>query len=156
MLEGMSRVSIVSSVAAAVVLIGHFAYHLTSRGAQRPGTAQAPVTLQSAAAPPLPVVQTEPLVARPCRLEPPLTVADRKPMLDALRPLVAREEVRYPYLAGDARELLRRFEACSVDVHEFRDYVLVAVPLGGYWTGARFRKTPRGWIALQLDGGDIR
>jgi hypothetical protein len=24
------------------------------------------------------------------------------------------------------------------------------------WLGARFRKTHRGWVALQLDGGDIR
>jgi hypothetical protein len=151
----MSRVSIASSVAAAV-LVGHLAYHLISREAPRLRIAQSPVPRHSAAAVALPALQTEPLVARPCRLEPPLTVADRKPMLDALRPLIAREEMQYPYLARDARELLRRFEACSVDVHEFRDYVLVATPFGDYWTGARFRRTPRGWVALQLDGGDIR
>jgi hypothetical protein len=151
----MSRVSILSSVAAAV-LIGHLFYHLASRGVRSPGTAHPRAPLPSAAEPQLPVIQTEPPVARPCRLDPPLTVADQKPMLEALRPLVAHEEVRYPYLARDAREFLRRFEAGSVDVHEFRDYVLVATPFGGYWTGARFRKTSRGWTALQLDGGDIR
>jgi hypothetical protein len=91
-----------------------------------------------------------------CRFQPPLTVADRKPLLDALRPLVAREEVRNPSLARDSREFLHRFEDCDVDVREFPDHVLVLTPFGGYWTGARFRKTPRGWIALQLDGGDIR
>ena len=97
-----------------------------------------------------------PLVAPACRLQAPLTEADREPMLAALRRLIAREQRRYPYLADDGRRFLRRFEACGVDVRERSDYVLVASAFGGEWLGARFRKTHRGWIALQLDGGDIR
>jgi hypothetical protein len=162
MLEGMRRVSIVSIIAA-VVVVGHLAYHLVPRhlAARRP-TRQPPVL--TAALPPKPwvagpvatYIKTAPVLPRACRLQPPLTEADWKPMLAALKPLVAREVRRYPNLASDDRAFVHRFETCGVDVRQFDDYVLVMTAFGGYWTGARFRKTPHGWIALQTDGGDIR
>jgi hypothetical protein len=150
----MHRISLVSLIAAGIV-IGHVAPHWLASRVHRP-------------APPMPATPTSPpteapppLVAPACRLQAPLTEADREPMLAALRRLIAREQRRYPklpnlpYLADDGRRFLRRFEACGVDVRERSDYILVASAFGGEWLGARFRKTHTGWIALQLDGGDI-
>lgn len=147
----MHRVSLVSVIAVCIV-VGHVVPHLL---APRPATPRPPATLQSVV-PADPAADPAPLIAPNCRLQAPLTASDRDPMLDALRPLVARTDRLHPYLARDHREFVRRFETCGVDVRNFNDYVLVMTPFGGYWTGARFRKTPRGWIALQMDGGDIR
>jgi hypothetical protein len=163
MLEGMRRVSIVSVIAAAVV-VGHLAYHLVPRRPTRqPSVATTVLPPRPWAAGPVAtymktaaVIPPAPVIPQACRLQPPLTEADWKPMLAALRPLVERTDRRYPYLARDHREFVHRFEACGVDVRQFDDYVLVLTGFGGYWTGARFRKTPHGWIALQTEGGDIR
>lgn len=75
-----------------------------------------------------PATPDAPLVVPICQLQPPLNEAD---------------------------ELVRRFETCGVGVREFHNDVLVMTPVDGWWTGARFRKTAHGWIALQMDGGDI-
>ncbi len=156
----MHRIPLVSVIAGCVV-VGHVVPHLL---APHPATPRPPATLQSlvtadlAADPAAGPAGADPpsLVVPTCRLQPPLTASDREPMLDALRPLVARTDRLYPYLAPDHREFVRRFETCDVDVRDFHDYVLVMTDFGGYWTGARFRKTPHGWIALQTEGGDIR
>jgi hypothetical protein len=156
----MRRVSIVS-VIAAVVVVGHLVYHLAPRRpAWHPPVVRATF---KAALPPKPwaagpvatYIKTAPVIPRACQLQPPLTEADREPMLDALRPLVERMDRRYPYLTREHREFIRRFETCGVDVREFDDQILVATAFGGWWTGARFRKTPHGWIALETVGGDI-
>ena len=101
MLEGMRRVSILSSIPilAAVVVIGHVVPHLMARRDRAP---------QSAAALSAPGV-TAPLIAPSCRLQPPLTEADRRPMLAALT-------LRYPYLTAEHRDLFRRFQTCGVDM----------------------------------------
>jgi hypothetical protein len=168
----MHRISLVSLIAAGIV-IGHVAPHWLVSRVHRPApppTRRSEIAeiadiadiahIADVAAPATPTsLATEappPLVAPACRLQAPLTEADREPMLAALRRLIAREQRRYPYLADDGRRFLRRFEACGVDVRERSDYVVVASAFGGEWLGARFRKTNRGWIALQLDGGDIR
>jgi hypothetical protein len=156
----MHRISLVSLIAAGIV-IGHVAPHWLASRVHRPAPPpirQSPEIAVVAAPPTLTSLATEapPLVAPACRLQAPLTEADREPMLAALRRLIAREQHRYPYLADDGRKFLRRFEACGVDVRERSDYILVASAFGGEWLGARFRKTHHGWIALQLDGGDIR
>jgi hypothetical protein len=131
----MRRVSLVSLIAAAVV-IGHLAYHLVPR------RLTPPAQLGNAAAvnlPPRPwaagthqaavsILETARLLSRTCRLQPPLSEADRA--------------------------FVERFQSCGVDVHEFDDD-LVATAFGPDLTGARFRKTPRGWIALET-GGDFR
>lgn len=72
-----------------------------------------------------------PLVAPVCELQPPLKDA------------------------AAHREFVRRFETCGVDVREFDRDLLVMTPSGGPWGSARFRKTPHGWIALQMDGAEI-
>jgi hypothetical protein len=159
----MHRISLVSLIAAGIV-IGHVAPHWLASRVHRPKpppTRQADIAdiahIAEVAAPTsLATEAPPPLVAPACRLQAPLTEADREPMLAALRRLITREQHRYPYLADDGRRFLRRFEACGVDVRERSDYFLVASAFGGEWLGARFRKTHRGWIALQLDGGDIR
>jgi hypothetical protein len=142
MLEGMRRVSLVSLIAAAVVL-GHLAYHLVllaplRRPPAQPGQLGQPAavnlpakpwaagTYQAAAS----VLETAHLLSHTCRLQPPLSEADRA--------------------------FIERFQTCGVDVREFDDDVLVATAFGGDLPGARFRKTPRGWIALATDGRDIR
>jgi len=112
----MRRVSIVSRLAALVVL-GHLAYHLAPRLAPSPGAMQARVGPTPTAPA---VVETASLIARSCRLQPPLAAqsgqsgTDPQPMLAALRQLIAREEERYPYLASNDDDLLRRFELCPV------------------------------------------
>jgi len=162
----MHRISLVSLIAAGIV-IGHVAPHWLASRVHRPApppTRRSDIAdiahIADVAAPATPTsLATEappPLAAPACRLQAPLTEADREPMLAALRRLIAREQHRYPYLADDGRKFLRRFEACGVDVRERSDYFLVASAFGGEWLGARFRKTHHGWIALQLDGGDIR
>jgi hypothetical protein len=163
----MRRVPIVSVIAAAVV-VGHLAYHLVPVPLvphRRPTWHQPVVTPTLAVAlPPKPwaagpattYIKTAPVLPTACRLQPPLTEADWKPMLAALKPLVERTDRLYPSLARDHREFVHRFETCGVDVRQFDDYVLVLTDFGGYWTGARFRKTSHGWIALQTEGGDIR
>jgi hypothetical protein len=161
----MRRISIVSIVPiiAAAVMVGHVIPHLISEHRPTPPTtpppSAAPANLPpkpwGAGSPAAPVRTAPPLVVRTCRLQPPLTDADWQPLLDALRPLVAREDRRAPIMARFNDDFVRRFEACGVDVLETsHDYVVIATPLGGLWTGARFRKTPHGWIALQMDGGD--
>jgi hypothetical protein len=132
MIEGMRRVSLVSVMAAAVV-VGHLAYHLLP-------LARHPMRKTDAAAvalPPRPwatgapstatILQTARFATHTCRLQPPLTEADR--------------------------EFIERFQTCGVDVRELDDDVLVATAFGGTWTGARFRKTPHGWIALEPEAG---
>jgi hypothetical protein len=108
----MRRVSFVSRLAALVV-VGHLAYHLAPRLAPSPGVTQARV----GPAPVPAVVETASVIARSCRLQPPLATqdgGDPQPMLAALRQLIAREEERYPYLASNDDDLLRRFELCPV------------------------------------------
>jgi hypothetical protein len=159
----MHRTSLVSLIAAGIV-IGHVAPHWFASRFHRPPPPQAlqlevaetAVVARPATFAPPATDAPAPLVAPACRLQPPLTEADREPMLAALRKLIAREQRRYPYLADDGRKILRVLETCGVDVRERPDYILVASAFGGEWLGARFRKTHHGWIALQLDGGDIR
>ena len=131
MIEGMRRVSLVSLIAAAVV-IGHLGYHLVRPcPTQQVGTAAVglPARPWAASAPAAaPLLETARFLARTCRLQPPLSEADRA--------------------------FVERFQSCGVDVHEFDDD-LVATAFGPDLTGARFRKTPRGWIALET-GGDFR
>lgn len=128
----MRRVSLVSLIAGAVV-IGHLGYHLVRPcPPQRVGTAAMglPARPWVASAPAAaPLLETARFLAHSCRLQPPLSEADRA--------------------------FIERFQTCGVDVHEFHDD-LVATTFGPDLTGARFRKTPRGWIALATDGGDIR
>jgi hypothetical protein len=131
MIEGMRRVSLVSLIAAAVV-IGHFGYHLVRccRTQQvEAATVSLPVRPWATDAPAAaPLLESARLLSRTCRLQPPLSEADRA--------------------------FIERFQTCGVDVREFHDDVLVATASGGDLTGARFRKTPRGWIALATDGSD--
>ena len=102
MLEGMRRISIVSfiPILAALVVLGHVVPHLMARRDHAPPPH---ATLQSA-----PGV-TPPLIAPTCQLQPPLTEADRRPMLVALT-------LRYPHLAAGQRDLFRRFQTCGVDM----------------------------------------
>ena len=140
-----------SSLAPAVV-IGYLAYHLAPRESQRPGAVQAPFPPQSDAARAPPAIQPAPLVARPCRLQPPLTDADRKPMLDALRPLVAREEVRYPYLSRDVPR--RRFLPAGSAVHPRRTPLGPSVAQSGIFVALALAATlglaRRWWWARML------
>lgn len=119
----------VSFIAAGIVM-GHVLPHwLASHFHEsEPPTRHSVLGARAAPAAELPA----PLIAPVCELQPPLKDA------------------------GQDREFIRRFETCGVDVRELDDDVLVMTPSGGPWTGARFRKTPRGWIALQMDGGDIQ
>src|SRR6188768_2571984 len=97
----MRRISIVPLIAAAIVL-GHVAPHLLLTH-QRASNALA--TLPSA---------SPPLVAPACRLQAPPPAEDRgEPMLAALRQLIARDEQRYPYLADNSEDALRRLEPCA-------------------------------------------
>jgi len=127
MIEGMRRVSLVSVMAAAVV-IGHLGYHLVHRcSTQRVVAAvDLPPRPWAAGAPaPAPFVETADILSHTCRLQPPLSEADRA--------------------------FIERFQTCGVDVLEFHDDVLLATAFGRDLTGARFRKTPHGWIALASD-----
>jgi hypothetical protein len=161
----MRRVSLVVSLLAAGVFVGHVLPHflLHSFGSCRSRADRSPrhhfIVAAPAPAEPLAALDSEPappLVVPTCRLQPPLTEADREPMLAALRQLIAREAHRYPYLADDGQKVLRSFETCGVRVHERSGYILVESAFGGEWLGARFRRTSHGWIAMSLDGGDIR
>jgi hypothetical protein len=75
-------------------------------------------------------------------------------MSASLRPLVERADPKSPMNKYEW-EFFRRFEMCAVDIFDQPNYLLVAAPFGGFWQGARFRKTAHGWIALELDGGDL-
>jgi hypothetical protein len=108
----MRRLSIVPLIAAAI-LVGHVAPHLLATHRR---TSDPPVALQFALG-----GESPPLVAPTCRLQPPPAVADREPMLDALRQLIAREEKRYPYLADNDRTILGRFEPCGAVVRRHGD-----------------------------------
>jgi len=99
MLEGMRPVSIVSFIAA-VVVIGHVVPHLLAPRFLPP---QPQATLQSTQG------ITPPLIAPSCQLQPPLAESDRRPMLAALT-------LRYPHLTAEHRDLFRRFQTCGVDV----------------------------------------
>jgi hypothetical protein len=161
----MRRIPMVSyfiPIIAAAVLVGHVVPHLLLQRCAWQPPADAPPSLPPkpwTAGPTAPALPpAPPLVTRTCRLQPPLTEADWKPMLAALRPLVAREDLQFPVMASVRDEFLRRFEACGVDVFKHTDYVLVATHFDGHWgmwMGARFRKTPHGWTALQMDEGDL-
>jgi hypothetical protein len=133
MIEGMRRVSLVSVMAAAVV-IGHLGNHLVHGWPTRHVGAAAvdlPPRPWAAGAPaPAPLVETAGFLSHTCRLQPPLSEADRA--------------------------FIERFQTCGVDVREFQDDVLLATAFGRDLTGARFRKTPHGWIALATDGSDGR
>jgi len=96
----MRPVSIVSFIAA-VVVIGHVVPHLL---APRTVASGPPATLQSTVG-----IATPPLIAPDCHLQPPLSEADRRPMLVALT-------LRYPHLTAEHRDLFRRFQTCGVDV----------------------------------------
>jgi hypothetical protein len=91
MLIDMHRVSLVSIVAAGIVM-GHVAPHLLGRLHRVPPS---PTHAQAARA------EAPPLLPPVCRLQPPLAEADREPMLEALRQLIARDGLPYPYLAAD-------------------------------------------------------
>jgi len=119
----------VSFIAAGIVL-GHVLPHWLASRFHKPEPPTRDSVFAARAAPA--AALAAPLVAPVCELQPPLKDA------------------------GEHREFVRRFETCGVDVREFDDDVLVMTPSGGPWTGARFRKTPHGWIALQIDGGDIQ
>jgi hypothetical protein len=124
----MRRVSMVSFIAAGIVM-GHVLPHwLASRfHTPEPPTRQSVFGARAAPS----AEPASPLVAPICELQPPLN-------------------------DGAAhREFVHRFEICGVDVRELDRDVLVSTPSGGPWSGARFRKTPHGWIALQMDGGQI-
>ncbi|HEY7376221.1 MAG TPA: hypothetical protein VIF57_28930 [Polyangia bacterium] len=129
----MRRVSLVSLIAAAVV-IGHLGYHLVrSCPTQHPGAVAVNLPARpwaAGATAAAPLLETARLLSHSCRLQPPLSEADRA--------------------------FIERFQRCGVAVREFDDDVLVATASGGDLTGARFRKTPHGWIALATDGRDIR
>jgi hypothetical protein len=109
MLSDMRRLSIVPLIAAAIVL-GHVVPHLLvthhrmSRGRSAPAAALRLGVNRG----------SPPLVAPTCRLQPPPVLADREPMLDALRRLIATEEERYPYLADNDRTIAARFAPCGV------------------------------------------
>ena len=146
----MRRVSLVT-VLAAVVVVGHLAYHMTSRPALQP-TAPPP---RAVAPSTLPAVPEGPSPARTlCSAYAPIRPAEWKLMTASLRPLVERAALGSP-MARYEWEFFRRFEMCAVDIFDRPNYLLVAAPFGGFWQGARFRKTAHGWIALQLDGGDL-
>jgi len=100
MIDGMRPVSIVSFIAA-VVVVGHVVPHLLAPHCCPPA---APATLHAAGA-----IATPPLIAPDCRLQPPLAEADRRPMLVALT-------LRYPHLTAEHRDLFRRFQTCGVDL----------------------------------------
>jgi hypothetical protein len=103
----MRRLSIVPLIAAAIVL-GHVMPHLLATRCR---------TSDSRTTRPSPVAgESPPLVAPTCRLQPPPAVADREPMLDALRQLIAREEKRYPTLADNDLTIVGRFDPCGVAV----------------------------------------
>jgi hypothetical protein len=103
----MRRLSIVPLIAAAIV-VGHVMPHLL---ATRYRTSEPRIARPSAVR-----GESPPLVAPTCRLQPPPAVADREPMLDALRQLIAREEKRYPYLADNDLTIVSRFDPCGVAV----------------------------------------
>jgi hypothetical protein len=157
----MRRFSVVSGIAAAVVA-GHLGYHMApSRPpppvAVGPGVASPSLVLATPAlveAPPA-AFDAAPSPSVPCALQRPLTKADWKPMLDALRPLVARYELKSPDYARDYRHFVRCFELCAVNVSQTTDQVIVGCSLGDLWVGAHFRKTPGGWKALRLASGEI-
>ena len=122
MLDDMRRVSLVVSLIAAGVFLGHVLPHLLlhSFGSCRLRAHRAPrhqfiVTAPALKEAPAPFVTepAPPLVVPTCRLQAPLTEADREPMLAALRQLVARDAHRYPYLAADDQKILRSFETCG-------------------------------------------
>jgi hypothetical protein len=103
----MRRISIVPLIAAAI-LVGHVAPHLLLTH-QR---ASNPIATFVA----LPTGSPAPLVVPTCRLQAPPTADDREPMLAALRQLIARDDQRYPYLADNSSDVVRRFEPCGVGV----------------------------------------
>jgi hypothetical protein len=146
----MRRVSTVTVLAAAVVA-GHFAYHLLPGPPPKPAAPSpepsVPATLSVAVDVPAP----DPV---PCSAYAPIKPAEWKLMSASLRPLVEHAAADSP-MAGFEWEFLRRFELCTVDIFNRPNYLLVATPFGGFWQGARFRKTVHGWIALGLDGGDL-
>lgn len=110
----MRRLSIVPLIAAAVA-VGHVGPHLLAALRRTSGTSATshppPAALWSA-----PASESAALVAPVCRLQPPPAVADREPMLDALRRLIATEEERYPYLADNDETIVARFAPCGVAV----------------------------------------
>ncbi len=146
----MRRVSTVTILAAAVVA-GHLAYHLLPGPAPKPAAPSpepsVPATLSVAIDVPAPAPV-------PCSAYAPIKPAEWKLMSASLRPLVERSALRSP-MGKYEWEFFRRFELCAVDIFDRPNYLLVAAPFGGFWEGARFRKTPHGWIALELDGGDL-
>jgi hypothetical protein len=111
MLSDMRRLSIVPLIAAAIVL-GHVVPHLLVTHHRMSLGRSAP-----ASTPRFGVNRgSPPLVAPTCRLQPPPGLADREPMLDALRRLIATEEERYPYLADNDETIAARFAPCGVAV----------------------------------------
>jgi hypothetical protein len=147
----MRRVSTVT-VLAAVVVIGHLVYHLRPEPAPPSPAASAPEPSPPDTSPvAVDVPAPEPV---PCSAYAPIKPAEWKLMSASLRPLVERAALRSP-IGEYEWEFFRRFELCAVDIFDRPNYLLVAAPFGGFWQGARFRKTPHGWIALELDGGDI-
>jgi len=146
----MRRVSTVTVLAAAVVA-GHLAYHLLPGPAPKPAAPSPepsiPATLSVAVDVPAP----DPV---PCSAYAPIKPAEWKLMSASLRPLVESAALRGP-MGKYEWEFFRRFELCAVDIFDRPNYLLVAAPFGGFWEGARFRKTAHGWIPLELDGGDL-
>lgn len=150
----MRRVSTVFVLAAAIT-VGHLGYHLLPRPARQPAAPPAPPPAVIEATPPA-TVEAAPPASAPCSAYAPIKPAEWKLMSASLRPLVENAARRDPSWAKYDWEFFRRFELCGVDIRERPNYLLAMTPFGGFWQGARFRKTNHGWIALQLDGGDIR
>ena len=148
----MRRVSTITVLAAAVV-VGHLAYHLLLPGPASKPAAPSPEPSAPAATSPV-VVDVPAPDPVPCSAYAPIKPAEWKLMSASLRPLVERASLGSP-MGRYEWEFFRRFEMCTVDIFDRPNYLLVAAPFGGFWQGARFRKTAHGWIALQLDGGDL-
>jgi thiol-disulfide isomerase/thioredoxin len=149
----MRRVSLVTLLAAAVV-VGHLAYHLIPKPASQPPT---PSALEPSSHATMPVVVDVPAPEPvPCSAYAPIRPAEWKLMSASLQPLVETDARRSPKFAKYEWEFFRRFEICAVDIREQPNYLLVATPFDSFWTGARFSKTSRGWIALDLVGGEFR
>src|SRR5262245_21609567 len=147
----MRRVSLIT-VLAAVVVVGHLAYHLRPGPAQQAPVASAPQSVAPAAVPAVP--DGPPPAPRLCSAYARIKPAEWKLMSASLKPLVERAALGSP-MAKYKWEFFRRFELCAVDIFDQPNYLLVAAPFGGFWEGARFHKTGGHWIALELDGGDL-
>jgi hypothetical protein len=79
-----------------------------------------------------------------------------------LRDLINREanrtQDRSPpqWMEESTRCFAEDFERCHVRFRQRESYLLVHVPFGGLWVGARLNKKSGRWTVLQLDSGDIR